>query len=223
MQWCRIVVERRPSYGLVEDQHVELISAAPFERHERTGARHAVSDVKLLPPVMPKNFYAAGMNFRTHIEWAAQAHGTPPRISEQADIGYCSPNALVGSGAGHRHRRLPGPVEMKASSLQLLGGKPKDLLEAEALSCIARHTTSADDVSERTWQRSAHAPGGVPRMLDTFKPMGRIASGLDPMAQMIMIWINGKVVSEYRTRDAIFSLQHYLARMTRYVMFFLAM
>jgi hypothetical protein len=28
------------------------------------------------PPVIPGNFYAAGLNYRAHIEWANQAHGT---------------------------------------------------------------------------------------------------------------------------------------------------
>ena len=40
------------------------------------------------PPVIPGNFYAAGLNYRAHIEWANRAHGTSYRIPDRADIGY---------------------------------------------------------------------------------------------------------------------------------------
>lgn len=46
------------------------------------------------PPVVPGNFCAAGLNYRAHIEWANQAHGSTYKVSERADIGYRSNNAL---------------------------------------------------------------------------------------------------------------------------------
>ena len=44
-----------------------------------------------------------------------------------------------------------------------------------------------------------------------------IVSGIDPRAQRIDVRINGKRVSSYNTRDMIFSVAHYLARMSRYL------
>ncbi len=53
---------------------------------------------------------------------------------------------------------------------------------------------------------------------DTFKPMGPfIVDGIDPMDQTIEVRINGRAVSSYRTRDMIFGVAHYIARMSRYV------
>jgi 2-keto-4-pentenoate hydratase/2-oxohepta-3-ene-1,7-dioic acid hydratase in catechol pathway len=43
-----------------------------------------------------------------------------------------------------------------------------------------------------------------------------VVSGIDPMAQTIAVRINGRTVSEYSTKGMIFSLAHYVARMTRY-------
>jgi 2-keto-4-pentenoate hydratase/2-oxohepta-3-ene-1,7-dioic acid hydratase in catechol pathway len=54
--------------------------------------------------------------------------------------------------------------------------------------------------------------------IDTFKPMGPVVvAGIDPMAQRIGVRINGRTVSEYETKNMIFSLAHYIACMTRYV------
>jgi len=67
MTWCRIELEGRPAFGIVEDGAVALVDAPPYEAHRRTGRRVALASAKLLAPVVPPNFYAAGINFRDHI------------------------------------------------------------------------------------------------------------------------------------------------------------
>ena len=59
-----------------------------------------------------RNFYAAGLNFRAHIEWANRHHGGKYAVPSQADIGYRSPNALIASGEDIViPADAPGPVE----------------------------------------------------------------------------------------------------------------
>ncbi|MBL8384052.1 MAG: fumarylacetoacetate hydrolase family protein, partial [Burkholderiales bacterium] len=92
----------------------------------------------------------------------------------------------------------------------------KHLSEAEALGCVAGYTLG-NDVSERAWQKSDRTLWRA-KNSDTFKPMGpRIVSGIDPMRQQIEVRVNGATVSSYNTRDMIFSVAHYLARMSRYL------
>jgi 2-keto-4-pentenoate hydratase/2-oxohepta-3-ene-1,7-dioic acid hydratase in catechol pathway len=45
----------------------------------------------------------------------------------------------------------------------------------------------------------------------------RIVSGIDPMDQVIEVSINGRTVSSYNTSGMIFSVAHYIARMSRYL------
>ena len=47
-------------------------------------------DRKVLTAV--RNFYAAGLNYRAHIEWANRERGGTYKVPEQADIGYRSRN-----------------------------------------------------------------------------------------------------------------------------------
>jgi 2-keto-4-pentenoate hydratase/2-oxohepta-3-ene-1,7-dioic acid hydratase in catechol pathway len=171
---------------------------------------------QLPPPVIPGNFYAAGLNYRAHIEWA-NSRGGNHKVPEQADIGYRSNNALIGSGhdivipADSR-----GPVEYEGELVAVIGRAARNVSEADALACV-RGYTLGNDVSERSWQKSDRTLWRA-KNADTFKPMGpRIVSGIDPMKQVIEVRINGRTVSSYSTSGMIFSVAHYIARMSRYL------
>lgn len=167
-------------------------------------------------PVIPRNFYAAGLNFRAHIEWA-NSRGGNYKVPEQADIGYRSNNALIGTG---EDIVIPadstGPVEYEGELVAVIGRLAKNVSEKDALDYV-RGYTLGNDVSERSWQKSDRTLWRA-KNTDTFKPMGpRIVSGIDPMNQVIDVRINGKTVSSYSTRGMIFSVAHYISRMSRYV------
>ena len=181
------------------------------------GRRFPLAGAKLLPPVIPSNFYAAGLNFRAHIEWANSTLGTSYKVPAQADIGYRSNNALVGSGA---EIVIPadstGPVEFEGELVAVIGKRARNLSEEHALNCVAGYTLG-NDVSERTWQRGDRTLWRA-KNSDTFKPMGPwIVDGIDPMDQVIEVRINGRTVSSYSTSGMIFGVAHFLARMSRYV------
>ena len=177
--------------------------------------RAAAVDRQVLDAV--RNFYAAGLNFRAHIEWANRHHGTSFKVPEQADIGYRSPNALIASG---EDIVIPadstGPVEFEGELVAVIAKTTRNISEEEALSCVAGYTLG-NDVSERTWQRKDRTLWRA-KNTDTFKPMGPfVVPRIDPGAQKIDVRINGATVSSYNTRDMIFGVAHYLSRMSRYV------
>jgi len=217
VKWCRVEVDGRPAFGIVEEDEVALVDAPPYERHTRTGRRLPLASAKLLPPVVPPNFYAAGINFRDHIEWANQRLGTSLKPPTQADIGYRSANALVGSGADIViPKDSPGPVHFEGELVAVIASRTKNIPEERALDCVAGYTLG-NDLSERSFQKSDRTLWRA-KNIDTFKPMGPVvASGIDPMDQVITVRVNGKEASSYSTKGAIFSLQHYIARMTAYV------
>ena len=207
VKWARIEVEGFPLK--VFEREAGLVS--------EDGRTFAAAGAKFLPPVMPPNFYAAGLNFRAHIEWANRHHGTSYKAPTQADIGYRSSNALVGCGAAIV---IPadstGPVEYEGELVAVIGRKAKNVSEAQALDCVAGYTLG-NDVSERTWQRSDRTLWRA-KNADTFKPMGPfVVSRLDPMNQDIEVRINGKAVSRYNTRGMIFGVAQYISRMSRYL------
>ena len=164
-----------------------------------------------------RNFYAAGLNFRAHIEWANERHGGKYAVPSQADIGYRSPNALIASGEDIViPADAPGPVEFEGELVAVIGRVAKHIAEDRALDYVAGYTLG-NDVSERTWQRGDRTLWRA-KNSDTFKPMGpAIVGGIDPMAQTIEVRINGQTVSTYSTRDMIFGVAHFISRMSRYL------
>lgn len=217
MKWCRVEVAGQPSYAVVEGDEIFLLEGRPWAEPRRTRSRYRLDEVKLLPPVIPPNFYAAGANFRFHIEWAREHHQMSGlKIPEQADVGYRSANALIGSGA---EVVIPadsqGPVEYEGELVAVIGRKAKHLSEEDALSCVAGYTLG-NDLSERTWQKTDRTLWRS-KNIDGFKPMGPVVvDGIDPMAQTIAVRINGRTVSEYSTSAMLFSAAHWIARISRY-------
>jgi 2-keto-4-pentenoate hydratase/2-oxohepta-3-ene-1,7-dioic acid hydratase in catechol pathway len=172
-------------------------------------------DRKVLDAV--RNFYAAGLNFRAHIEWANREHGGNYKVPVQADIGYRSPNALIASGEDIViPKDAPGPVEFEGELVAVIGRTAKNLSEERALDCVAGYTLG-NDVSERSWQKSDRTLWRA-KNCDSFKPMGpAIVGGIDPMVQTIEVRVNGRTVSSYSTSDMIFGVAQYLSRMSRYL------
>ncbi len=207
MKRARIEVEGAAQEAVLHGE--ELVTA--------DGRRIAASRARFLPPIIPGNFYAAGLNYRAHIEWANAHHGGNYKVPAQADIGYRSNNALIGSGADIViPRDSTGPVEFEGELVAVIGSSARNVAEEDALACVAGYTLG-NDVSERTWQRSDRTLWRA-KNADTFKPMGPyIVDGIDPMDQRIDVRINGETVSSYTTRDMIFDIAHYIARMSRYV------
>lgn len=174
-----------------------------------------VVDRKVLDAV--RNFYAAGLNYRAHIEWANAHHRGSYKVPAQADTGYRSPNALVCSGEDIViPKDAAGPVEFEGELVAVIGKRAKNLTERNALDCVAGYTLG-NDVSERGWQKSDRTLWRA-KNADTFKPMGPfVVDGIDPMAQQVEVRVNGKTASSYNTKDMIFSVTDYLVRMSRYL------
>jgi 2-keto-4-pentenoate hydratase/2-oxohepta-3-ene-1,7-dioic acid hydratase in catechol pathway len=217
MRWCRTEVDGKPAFGLIESDDIALVDAPPYEAHKRSGKKVPLKSAKLLPPVIPYNFYAAGINFLPHIEWANQYLGMSIKPPTQADIGYRSANALVGHGADIViPRDSKGPIHFEGELVAVVGVKTKNISESRALDCIAGYTLG-NDMSERTFQKTDRTLWRG-KNIDTFKPMGPwVVSGIDPMQQEISVRVNGKHATSYNTSGAIFSLQHYIAHMSNYL------
>jgi 2-keto-4-pentenoate hydratase/2-oxohepta-3-ene-1,7-dioic acid hydratase in catechol pathway len=217
MKWCRVAVDGRASFAILEGDDLILVDGSPFDSSRRTAQRHKLSAADLLIPIVPSNFYAVGVNYTAHIEWANARHKMNIPVPKNADIGYRSPNALIPSGAPIViPKDSPGPLEYEAELVAVVGKKAKNLSEYEALSCLLGYTLG-NDVSERGWQIADRTLWRA-KNADSFKPMGPvIETELDPMHQRVSVRVNGAPANAYDTDKMIFSIRHYIARMTRYL------
>src|SRR5258708_12387300 len=95
MRWARFDNKGTPAYGVVEGDVIIPVRGSPFAAWERTMERRALTDVKLLIPVAPPTFYAAGLNYEKHVKEAAEKLGLPVNLPTQPDIGYPANTALI--------------------------------------------------------------------------------------------------------------------------------
>jgi len=217
MKFGRFEHQGRIFYGIVEGDQVTELEGSIFENHKTTAKRHALSTLKTLIPCVPPTFYCAGLNYAAHVEWANKRKGTNTKLPEKADVGYRANNALCASGeAIVIPADSPGPVQFEGELVAVIGKAARDLSERDALSCVLGYTLG-NDLSERTWQKQDRTLWRA-KNCDTFKPMGPfIATGLDPMNLTITIKVNGAPAAEYGTDKMLFSAQHYISQISKYM------
>jgi 2-keto-4-pentenoate hydratase/2-oxohepta-3-ene-1,7-dioic acid hydratase in catechol pathway len=217
MKWCRFQSGSRVAYGVIEGTTVTEITGSPFESHARTSTTTPLSAVKLLVPVIPPTFYAAGVNYREHVTEMARRRGAEPQFPPQADVGYRANNALIATDEPIViPRDATELVQYEGELVAVIGKRVKRVSEAEALDCVFGYTIG-NDVSERTWQRGDRTFWRG-KNTDTFKPMGPwIVTDLDPDDLKVTIRLNGKEMFTYAVKDAIFSLRTFISRMSQYL------
>ena len=98
MKWCRFENKGAASFGIIEGDDIIAVKGSPFESYQKTDERVSLKSAKLLVPVVPPTFYAAGLNYREHVIESAAKRGEQPKFPPEADVGYRANNALVGDG-----------------------------------------------------------------------------------------------------------------------------
>ena len=217
MKWCRFESGGGGAYGIIEGDTVTEVTGSPFDTHARTTTTMPLNRAKLLVPVIPPTFYAAGVNYREHVTEMAHRRGEEPKFPPQADVGYRANNALVATDEPIViPKDATQEVQYEGELVVVIGKRCKRITEAQALDCVFGYTIG-NDVSERTWQRGDRTFWRG-KNTDTFKPMGPwIVTGLDPDALRVTIRVNGTEMFSYAIKDAIFGVRQFISRMSQYL------
>lgn len=214
MRWVRFDQNGSPSFAVVEGDTIIPVQGSPFEAWQRSDQRLKLSEVKLLVPVIPPTFYAAGMNYPEHVREVAAKIGQKPSLPTQADIGYRANNALIAQG---ETIVIPADateqVQYEGELVVVIGKKCKNLTRENALSAVFGYTIG-NDVSERSWQKSDRTMWRS-KNTDTFKPMGPwIETDLKLEDLVTTIRLNNERLIAFPTNHMIFGVVDYLVAMT---------
>ena len=217
MRWCRFQDGERARYGIVDGDSVVTVEGEPWGQYTRTTTSRPLASTKLLVPVIPATFYAAGVNYREHVIEMAKTQGIEPQFPPRADVGYRANNALIADGEPIViPRDATELVQYEGELVAVIGKRCRRVSEADALDYVLGYTIG-NDVSERTWQRDDRTLFRA-KNSDTFKPMGPwIETDLNPANLEVAIRLNGRQVYRYRVADAIFSLQQFISRTSDYI------
>ena len=217
MRWARYISDGKTFYGIYEDEQINEVRGSPFEGYSLSDIKHKISDVKLLAPVIPPTFYAAGINYERHIREAAEILGRDPILPEKADIGYRAANAII---AHDEPILIPKDatekIQYEAELVVVIGKEVKNVSRENSLECILGYTIG-NDVSERTWQAQDRTMWRA-KNTDTFKPMGPwIETNVDLDQMETSVALNNKELIKFKTNSMIFGVEEYIHQITKYL------
>ncbi len=195
-KYARYEAHGETAYGVVEGDTVRQLTGPPYESHEVTDHTHALSEVKLLSPVVPGKVVAIGLNYRSHL-----GDRTPPKVPEPF---FKTTSSVIGPGESvviPRDAIAEGVrVQPEAELSLVIGKRCKGATKANALGFVLGYTCG-NDVSARDWQEN-DLQWWRAKSSDTFTPLGPfIVTDLDPGNLHLMGRINGKMVQDQITSD----------------------
>ena len=199
-----------PAWGILEnDTTIQELSGPPFDGKAKwTGRRTKVPDVKFLAPAEARKVIAAGFNYRSHIGQAAPA--------KYVGLFAKFPTSLTGHESPIIYPPDATTLHYEAEICVVIGKGGRNITEAQVKEHIFG-VTACNDVSERDWQKS-DLQWLRAKASDTFGPMGPVlVSNVDYNKLKLIGRHNGKVVQETTTDLLIFSIDHIVSYVSRYV------
>ncbi|MBI5560243.1 MAG: fumarylacetoacetate hydrolase family protein [Deltaproteobacteria bacterium] len=164
-----------------------------------------LSEVHLLPPVLPSKIVAAGLNYRAH----AAELGRP--IPEEPLLFMKPPTAVIGPGGEIVYPSWMSNRVDYEGELAVVVGKAAKGVGVEAAKDHILGYTCINDVTARDLQAKdvqfTRAKG-----FDTFAPIGPwIETGLNPLDVKIETYLNGEKRQDTSTTDIIFNVYELLS------------
>ena len=210
MRWIRFTAEDRTRYGILEGDRILEVSGSPFDGYEKTNRKHDLAAVKIEVPVIPRTFYAAGLNYADH----AAETGAP--IPKEPIVFLKSLNALQGPNDDVVIPRGSVKTDYEVELCVVIGKNALYLKSPEQASEHILGYTISQDVSERHWQVERSGQWVKGKSFPTFNPMGPWIitadelkqKNLDPNNLALSCTIDGEVRQNSRTNDLIFGINH---------------
>ena len=195
MKYIRFEVENESLYGLVDGETVTTLDRNFIDGNaKKLDNTYQLADVKILPPVVPKQMVVIGLNYEKH----ALEQGKS--IPEEPMMFMVSPSAVIGEGEtiklpNHDHR-----IDYEAELAIVIGKKAYQVNEENALDYVFGYTC-CNDVSDRNLQKK---DGQFTRAksFQTFKPLGPyVETELNPNNVGVKLTLNGEVRQDSNTND----------------------
>ncbi|HEX21055.1 MAG TPA: DUF2437 domain-containing protein [Actinobacteria bacterium] len=199
MKIVRFNDHNQPKFGLIKDNHIEILRDEPFSGIKKTGISVMKDRVKLLAPVMPSKIIAVGLNYKDH------ATELGMKLPDNPCLFLKPPSSVIGPNEDILYPAMAGRVDFEAELAVVIGRRARSVSAKKAEHYIFGYTC-ANDVTARDLQQM-DAQWTRAKSFDTFCPLGpHIETELDPDDLEIISRLNGEVKQNSRTSQMIFSV-----------------
>ncbi len=207
-RYVRYTHEGSVSCGALEGETIRELRGDILEGPGETIGEVALSEVRLLAPVVPSKVIAVGLNYRSHLK------GRPE--PEYPGLFAVLPSAVVGPEDAIVIPPDARDVHYEGELVVVIGKRAKNVPISDASDYVLG-VTAGNDVSERNWQRS-DLQWVRAKASDSFAPVGpAIATHLDYNDLLVETRLNGELRQSERTKDMIFDVETIVAYISRYV------
>lgn len=210
MRFVRFGDGAGPVWGRVGGDQVYLLSGAPYEGGEETGAVRPLTGLSLLAPVVPSKVLCVGLNYRDHREdeqggdrviadiIARNLKDAPS--GKEPLLFLKAPSAVVGPGQPIVLPAEAARVDYEAELAIVIGRRLRRAASREEAAAAIFGYTLANDVSARDIQeRDVQWMRG--KSFDSFCPVGPwIETDFDPADRRIEGLLNGQTRQATSTR-----------------------
>lgn len=197
-KFVRFEAQGAVRYGVLREERVEELSAAPWVGGRPTGASRGLSEVRLLAPCQPTKIVCLGRNYREH---AAELGNEPSR---EPLIFLKPPSAVIGPEEAIVCPPQSKRVDYEGELALVIGRRCRNLKPGENPLEFVFGCTCLNDVTARDLQQ---ADGQFTRAkgFDTFCPLGPVlATGLELKNLIVETYVNGERRQRARTAEMIF-------------------
>jgi 2-keto-4-pentenoate hydratase/2-oxohepta-3-ene-1,7-dioic acid hydratase in catechol pathway len=204
---ARYVHDGDVAFGVVEGDDVAELAGHPFGPVTFTGTRRALTEVKLLAPVLPSKVVAIGKNYAAH---ASEMGGDVP----DKPLIFLKPSTAV-TGAREPIMYPPSSqqVDYEGELAVVIGRLCRDVPVERAAEVILGYTCG-NDVTARDQQKTdgqwSRAKG-----YDTFCPLGPwIETDVDPADLRVTTTLSGETKQDGRTSQIVHKIPDLIAYIT---------
>ena len=199
MRIARFALDGEVSFGVVEgpgndpaDLVVAAVEGHPFAPFAFTGARHRLTDVRLLAPVLPSKVVCIGKNYADHV---AEMGGPAP----DAPVVFLKPStSVIGPGDPVVLPRNSTHVDHEAELGIVIGRLCREVPAERALDVVLGYTCG-NDVTARDHQK-ADGQWTRGKSHDSFCPLGPwVETDLDVRDVGVQCFVDGEVRQDGRT------------------------
>lgn len=196
----------QPTFGLLEDDRVTPLSAAPWAGGTPAGEPIGRDEVRLLAPIEPTKIVCVGRNYRDHIKEMGYEVPKTPTLFYKPLSSILDP----GGDVVLPPTSLTSQIEHEAELAVVIGTRSRNLTRDRALEAVFG-ITSANDVSSRDL---VPLDGNTMRAksFDTFCPIGPwIETDVDiPAGIQVRCRVNGELRQDGNSDQLVFDVPHIL-------------
>lgn len=200
MKIYRFRYRRRVLWGVLKEEYLFPVVGSVYGAFRLGESPVPISDVRVLPPVLPTKIIGVGRNYREH----AQELGNP--LPAEPLIFLKPPTAVIGHLEAVVQPPAAARIDYEGEVAVVIRRRTRQLRDDDPVDPAILGYTCFNDITARDLQ-TRDVQFTRAKSFDTFAAVGPcIATGLDPGGLRLKTFLNGKLVQSGTTSNLIFSI-----------------